>query len=78
MKVGDFMKVFVLIIAVSFPGCYVPYPSVGIGDRVRVNSWRGETKQRCCYIVHNIDTGLKDYDCRDMYPSECRELRRNR
>ena len=74
MKLGIF-----LVIACLFSGCYVHYPSVGYpGDRVRVTSWRGETKIRCCYIVHNIDTCLKDYDCQDMYPSECKSLQRSR
>ena len=74
------MKLAVVFIsAILLSGCYVRYPSIGYpGDRVRVTSWKGETKIRCCYIVHNIDTGLKDYDCQDMYPSECKSLHGSR
>ena len=70
-------KLVMLSIALMLSGCYVHYPSIGVpGNRVKVTSWRGETKVRCCYIVHNIDTGLKDYDCQEMYPSDCTALQR--
>lgn len=70
---------YIFICAIFISGCYVHYPTIGVpGGRIKVTSWRGEEKQRCCYIVRNIDTGLKDYDCQDMYPSECKSLRRNR
>ena len=70
-------KLVMLTIIFMMSGCYVRYPSIGYpGDRVRVTSWRGETKQRCCYIVHNIDTGMKKYDCQEMYPSDCADLQR--
>ena len=73
----DMKKLVILSIALMMSGCYVHYPSIGVpGDRVKETSWRGESKVRCCYIVHNIDTGLKDYDCQEMYPSECADLRR--
>lgn len=73
------MRVLFFISALFLSGCHVHHPSIGYpGDRVRVTSWRGETKVQCCYVVHNIDTGLKDYDCQEMYPSECKSLRGNR
>ena len=75
-------SVKILFIAFSFlilSGCYVRYPEVGVpSDRVRPTNWKGERPIRCCYVVHNIDTGLKDYDCQTMYPSECRALHRSK
>ena len=72
-------KLVMLTAALILSGCYVRYPSIGVpGDRVRTTNWRGETKQRCCYVVHNIDTGLKDYDCQEMYPSDCKSLHSKR
>ena len=68
-------KLAMLSIVLMSWGCHVHYPSIGYpGDRVRPTSWRGETKQRCCYITHNIDTGMKQYDCQEMYPSDCADL----
>lgn len=70
------MKIlFIALSMIVLGGCYVHHPSVGVpGDRLRSTNWKGERPVRCCYIVHNIDTGLKDYDCRALYPSECAAL----
>jgi hypothetical protein len=71
------IKAFTLVIACAMlAGCYAHYPSIGVpGGRARATSWRGEVKVRCCYVVRNIDTDLKEYDCQDLYPSECKSLR---
>lgn len=70
------MKILFLALSLMMlGGCYVRYPSVGVtADRVRPTNWKGERPIRCCYVVHNIDTGLKDYDCQIMDRTDCAVL----
>ena len=69
------MKLMLLSV-LMMSGCYVHYPSIGVpGNRVGATNWQGEKKQRCCYIVHNLNTGPKEYDCQELYPSDCSSLR---
>ena len=64
-------KIFIMICAVTELGCYVPPSSSGV---TKVVSLQEDKNVKCCFIVNNLDTGLKDYDCHDLRQSECSSL----
>lgn len=56
------VKAFTLVMAFAMlAGCYVRYPSIGVGNRhtIRPTNWRGQT----CVLTLNVDTGKKVYVC---------------
>ena len=74
-KIFTSIAMFALCFLMASCSWYVRYPSIGVKpDRVRATNWSGETRQRCCYVALDIDTGMKEYHCQDLFPAQCTEL----
>ena len=74
-----FKQACILISSVLLLGCYASSTNAGA-----VKEHRQETTQevdevvRCCFVIRDLDTGLKDYDCQDMKLSVCKEINERR
>jgi hypothetical protein len=56
-------------------GCHLRYPSIGVpANRVKATDWSGQVPQRCCFVALDIDTNMKEYQCVELVPKECRKL----
>lgn len=71
-----FKQTCILISSLLLLGCYASSTNAGaVKEHKQEATQKVEEVVRCCFVIRDLDTGLKDYDCEDMSFLECRTLK---